>query len=475
MSLACRLVGQTNTANAETVLPRYDLSSSDHIYKSLVDQHIRDLKNGYTDMNAETSTVMSKLGSLFLDGHGVSKRLTSIKGRVDPMEACAAVERYLSEHKEMRIMSSEEYESVCDHVNQLKQTLRNRIGDKHDPELEDTNNMIEEAERRMEQHVAGLMKFGYFREFLASCQSSIEQNIEVVGRKYHGGIEKALEELVASVISLSIQRGIAVPQPDLQNMKNFIGRITWCKQCIAKLVQGLAPASGTSVDGKRTSSGAENQVEAGSDAATDSKGQRLGGSEGEGDGGKIDELRTALNDLQFAHVYLARQYEDERNRYHKSLNQLRLKLSQSQELLAGSNEQLTNQTQQSLKLETKLSEMLTELSECKKQLHEKSMQISILRMDHLGEPTESDRPSDGQARFSASGDELELMRSPRSHASDSGSFNSNAVSAPILRMEFKKIVKQMNEDFEKEIEKERTERRRLEDLVKLYENDGWKH
>ncbi len=174
-------------------------------------------------------------------------------------------------------------------------------------------------------------------------------------------------------------------------------------------------------------------------------------------------------------MYLARQYEDERSRYNKSLNQLRLKLSQSQELLAGSNEQLTNQTQQSLKLETKLSETLSELSECKKKLHEKSMEISILRTDHLGETSEPDRLSDGQTRSVESGDELDLQKSPRSRASDSGSFNSNAVSAPILRMEFKKIVKQMNEDFEKEIEKERTERRRLENLVKLYEQDGQKH
>lgn len=475
MSLACRVIGQTNSANANTVLHRYNLSSSDSVYNTLVHQYLRDVKNGYTDISADANVVVSKLGSLFLDSHGVSKRLTCNKGRVDPVEACTAVERYLAEHKEMQLMSNEEYERVCGHVTQLKQMVRNRIGEERDSELERTSRKIEEGERRISQHVAALMKFGYFREFLVSSQSSIEQNVEVVGRKSQGGLEKALEELVSCVISLSIQHGITVPQPDLQTMQNFIGRINWCKECIAKLVQGLASTPSSSVDGRRESPIMQPSVKSENGGGVGKEAQNSLETKPKGSGGKIDDLRTALNDLQFAHVYLARQYEDERSRYNKSLNQLRLKLSQSQELLAGSNEQLTNQTQQSLKIETKLSETLSELGECKKKLHEKSMEISILRTDHLGETSEPDRLSDGQTRLVESGDELDLQKSPRSQASDSGSFNSNAVSAPILRMEFKKIVKQMNEDFEKEIEKERTERRRLENLVKLYEQDGQKH
>ncbi|VEU22262.1 DEKNAAC103290 [Brettanomyces naardenensis] len=329
-----------------------------------------------------------------------------------------SLERLLANDKKTNILNEEELDQLQLRIEKLKAARDQLSADG----VKEINEDIEHCQEKLEGHILGLAGFGYFKDFILYSEGSIRQNLESIGNKQgEEGLEKSLEDLVSSVISLSIQHGVTLPSPNLEKMKDFIGRVEWCRECIDKLVNGVSGGNSVSTVPKRKSS---NKV---TSTTPD------------------NELRTALNDLQFAHVYLTRQYEDERSRYNKSLNQLRLKLSQSQELLSGSNEQLTNQTNQCLKLEMKLNEALNELREKKKELHGKNLEINLLKVDHIGGEEEEKGVERG-------------WESPR------------GVSAPILRMEFKKLVEEMNEEFEKELDKERVERKRLEGLVKMYES-----
>lgn len=466
MSLSCRLLGLTNSADQRSVLQRYDLSSGDTVYTGLVNQYLRDVENGSTDIVKDGNPVISTLGSLFLDPHGVSKRVTTKDGPIDPLAISLLLEKELSKHTNASIMSPEKAQMTEDKLAQLKDQYQSLIARSQDSNIKDLSTQIEEESEKIKAHIWGLMKFGYFREFLVSSEDSINQNVEAVGRKYKSGLEKSLEGLVSSVLSLSIQHGITIPQPDMEQTKDFIGRIRWCRECIFKLVQGIRSGSPTGSNISNLDRSQFKGIDNTSHAPNEKKVTKLSKN---GEQSTV-ELKTALKDLQFAHVYLTRQYEDERTRYNKSLNQLRLKLSQSQELLAASNDQLTNQTQQCLKLETKLSTALNELAEKGKQLHSKKLEISMLKVDHIGEDMSVPpvRNVDNGSNSNANDASSTLSNSTRSTLAN-GSGGANTVSAPILRMEFKKVVKQMNEDFEKELEKERVERKRLEKLVNFYE------
>ncbi|QPG75013.1 hypothetical protein FOA43_002353 [Brettanomyces nanus] len=437
MSLACRLLNLTNCGNEESVFRKYDLSNEETVYSALVSQHHRDTENGSTDVSKDRDATVNTLSALFLDEHGVSKRIDSGNKMVDALKLTMLLERALADnHNKAEILNLSEITMIKTRVEQLGKIRAEKLKEINDETLSEVDEQIQRYETKLQNHLVGLAKFGYFKDFLISSEDSIRQNIETVGSKAEDRLEKSLEDLVSSVISLSIQHGVALPEPDLERMKDFIGRIEWCRECIDKLVSGIAgePIKVHNKVMARSNSAATHSPVAASNSSS-----------------KI-ELKRALNDLQFAHVYLTRQYEDERSRYNKSLNQLRLKLSQSQELLSCSNEQLTNQTQQSLKLEMKLNDALNELREKKKILHAKSLEINMLKVDKIGERSTSSTNN---------GDENSSNACP--------SKDNSTVSAPILRMQFKNLVQQMNEDFEKELEKERVERKRLEELVKLYE------
>lgn len=383
----------TRCADSATVFKRYDMSSRDKIYSDLVSQHTKDLDQGYTDLAEGGDEVLSTIWDAFNNDYGVRQRIGK---DVTGTEAVTMLEKLLL--RPTKVLRPEKAEQ-----------LENQIDSMDDSAINDWT-----------AHLVGLAKFGYVSESLANSGDVIRQRLKVssVGSGGEDGLEKALEDLVAVVVSQSISHNVTLPQPDPDHMRSFEGRIRWCKECIDELVSGVAGSNEKAI----------------SDLAIGNSDQ--GEAKGSNSDKSKDELRTALNDLQFAHVYLTRQYEDEQSCYSRSVGELRLKLDQSQELLSATNNQLTKQTQQALKLETQLNQLRKDTSSKDKQLHDRQLEMNLLRVDRIGEEGDSQ------------------------------------VSAPILRLEFKKLVQAMNEEFDQQLEKERVERKRLEDLVKIYESRG---
>ncbi|GME75665.1 unnamed protein product [[Candida] boidinii] len=309
-------------------------------------------------------------------------------------------------------------------------------------------------------------------------------------------IERSLEDLTSTVMSLSIQNNINVPNPDINTMKSLSGRIEWVTSCISSLVKDVkissslppSPTKDTSIEtsttkmlnGRTSSSSSASLLNTPNDDAKTNL-----------------ELKTKLNDLQFAHNYLTSRFEEERSQYNKIVNQLRFNLSNTQDLLVRANNDLTRQTNQLIKLETNKHDLELKLNLKSKELLKLNKEMNLLKVDNLG-------LSSSSLNNNNNNDDSSLLLSPRSsfdyprpnkefsipttpnlnHQNNgdqspssmeslnmiNGNINSNNVSASILRVEFRKLVSKIHDKYEKELETERVERKRLQDLVKMYEN-----
>ena len=283
------------------------------------------------------------------------------------------------------------------------------------------------------RHYVELLKLGYAPELANSHRG--EQNASE---------NTLMDELVSTLLSLAVQRNIHLPPLDTKSADSMGGRIEWFKECIYKV------AGGQGHNGSRNlaTAGAE------SGAGLDDVSSPIGNGD--------DDDRRALKDLQFAHSYLTKKYEEEVSQHAKSMNNMITKYQQCEDLLKQSNFELSKVSNQLLRLEIQNAELTRKLEAKTKEAHELQMKNNLLRVDNLGMGSATTPPASAD---SASADSPTSLLS----ASSSGNPSSNSsVSVRILRMEFKKLVEQMNARFTRELEAEQTETRRLEELLELH-------
>ncbi|GMM31485.1 Pea2 protein [Martiniozyma asiatica (nom. inval.)] len=272
-------------------------------------------------------------------------------------------------------------------------------------------------------HYVNSLKIGYVHE------------IPLVSKKINGA-QHHLEELVSFVISLSVQQGVDLPAPNIEAMKTMQGRVEWCRDCIVALMQNKK------FDGYKISDSRNLSAMDISTTEIDD----------------IDSVKTAFKDLKFAHKFLTKKYQEELAQHGLTTQELMNKFNHSQALLERSNTQLVKLTNDLLKAEMERKELQDKIDGKSKELHEAQLVNNKLKVDYLG--------------FIPAGQLL----SPTSNSSDFGNNNltspesatstsATSPSASILRLEFKKFVEQMSRKFESELDAERSERKRLEQLV----------
>ncbi|KAH3662247.1 hypothetical protein OGAPHI_005495 [Ogataea philodendri] len=346
-----------------------------------------------------------------------------------------------SQH-EKEIMTVQEVRLVKEQIARLtgeKAEVLAELGQNLQPDmvsrLQTVDQELTSLQNRLNTHQLLVLQLGYVQDM----------SFEVpIGR---GDVERSLEGLVSKVVSLSAQHQVELPEPEIEKMRTVGGRIGWVSECVSTLV------GGTQTVGSPTSKARQLTQQA--------------------DVSSVDELKTALTDLQFAHNYLTRKFEDERDLHSKILNDLRHKLSQSQELLNHSNAELSKQTSQILKLELQNSDLQTHLDTKHRETISQAKELNILKVDHLGDSA-VERPRSmysGSQNTQASNPSTPLtsFHEEQSFAATSSPTRNN-VSASILRLEFKRLVAEMNERFEQELDAEKVENQRLRDLLKIYES-----
>lgn len=299
------------------------------------------------------------------------------------------------------------------------------------------------------KHYVELLKLGYTPDLNNKEAKSIN-NDQITTNNNH-----LMDELVSTILSLAVQKNINLPSIDSNKVSNSNGRIEWFKECIYKVANG------------------GNDIEDNNDIL-----YKKSIYDNDNANSSTNDNETALNDLKFAHSYLTKKYEEEMSQHSKYVSDLINKNKHCEELLKNTSLELAKITNQQLTLQLQNTELTEKLDKKIKELHEVEMSNDLLKVEYLGIlPASSlmSPPSSDSGKFSSP------LLQPTSNFSSqilattpttpttalSPTDATSSVSVRILRMEFKKIVEQMNSRFTKELEEERLERKRVENLLAL--------
>ncbi|KAG7862081.1 hypothetical protein KL939_001102 [Ogataea angusta] len=214
---------------------------------------------------------------------------------IDPVELNVLIERTLAKlHEESEgkeILTLEGARHVKNQIEELKASktqLLKELADRPQPQVVERFVQIDKdldlLQTKLTSHEILVAQLGYVQDMF------LDQNPAFVA----SDVERSLEGLVSKVVSMSVQNNVELPEPDIEKMRSLTGRIEWCSDCIAALVNGskTTPISET----HRFTKDIGNKQES----------------------SDVEELRTALTDLQFAHNYLTRKFEDERELHNTS-------------------------------------------------------------------------------------------------------------------------------------------------------------
>lgn len=292
-------------------------------------------------------------------------------------------------------------------------------------------------------------------------------------------VSRSFDSLFSHVASVAAQRGISLPpppSPSSNNLDHIESRTNWTKTCIDAILQ-----SATSRDQAESSAG--DTMYANDTTLRNSNDGNLPNQyvspsvspskSTTGDAMSLTEYKTALNDLRFAHQYLAKEYEFSKENSGKVIQDNRRKIdmleNEVRKLRMGAGDQTED-------LDTTKAKD-AEIARLKKE-------VSFLKIDRLGLKTGSS-PKRGNnlspiSSFNTLGSSENLNTSV-SGADAEDNTNSlqlnsafvarpssfgNSTSTAILRKEFKKIISDIQDQYELELSEERIRRRKLSEEVK---------
>ncbi|GMG26146.1 unnamed protein product [Ambrosiozyma monospora] len=440
----------------------------------------------------------------------------------DPYDINLIIERTLADSKLndfKTLLSLRDFEEIAGEIKNLnsrKKTLLDNMDTETNPflkELVSIDMKLKSLQKQISLHYLKVGELGYVNDVLINADTKmLDQNLDST---LETGIEKSLEDLVANVVSLSVQHNIQLPEPDLTSMKTLQGRIMWCTSCITALTNGGVNNDNSAVDngivsGVRSSDlrSLKSSTSSPSPRNTNQlffpppdsfhhRGESTISSSNFSEDSPLSEyhdLKTKLKDLQFAHTYLTKQYQEERVQYNKSLNSLRFKATHYNEQLITTKTELIKTQSQMSSYDMKMKELEARLKASEDEVLKLTKENNLLKVEHLGE-VNGNRNGNNSANNSPHGSTSGInndgvysnssspkllpplsatsMSSDDSNGYSNGNNNNNnsrnSISASILRLEFKKLVHKMNDKFESDLEKERVENQRLQKLVKMYE------
>lgn len=241
-----------------------------------------------------------------------------------------------------------------------------------------------------------------------------------------------LDSLFSKIVNISIKKNIALPEP-------LDDKVQWLEICLDKLIDD---------DEEDTT-----LVNRGTESAGSAK--SVNKSAGELVPSSSRALRTALNDLRFSHQYLIKEYDHSRTASQKLINEYRKQITQLQEKAP---ETITPISYDSVESKDR------EIAKLKKEL-------SNLKIDKLGSKAlVSPRYDNFNTSFNIDQSPVNDLYDDESNSSSSNlsTARSQGMSNGILRKEFKKIVGDIQDQYEVELNEERIKRRQLqEELERL--------
>lgn len=231
--------------------------------------------------------------------------------------------------------------------------------------------------------------------------------------------DEVLQELTSFLMSNSIQKGIDIKPIPLDDPVNFLknGINSILNTCVnlEKTTPLLSASSNPSADQEKNTSN------------------------------KLDELETAFNDLQLAHNFLTKQFENDRAEYVQDIEKLTRTNRELQDRLLNYHSNL-NKTEKKI---YDLEQMNKELEEANSKLSSNKSNFSI------SSPVSSPATWD--------------PASPSSIGSPTGGSGSRSLS--IMTGEFKKVLTSTQRKYERELAEEREHRYKLEKELAMLKSE----
>lgn len=276
---------------------------------------------------------------------------------------------------------------------------------------------------------------------------------------------KAFDTLFAHIASIAALRNIVLPSPPMDD--DLASRTTWALGCIDAILASSPAANPMTKSTPETPNEktlltpiTEYYLHESSLASTSSPVRSSGNGN---DKQLLLDYKTALNDLRFSHQYLTKEFEYSRQQSFKIIQEFRKKNAILEKEINRVKENQTSTDSSTFSNPELLATKEREISKLRKELN-------ALKIDQMGmKLTSTMSPPFNSSTLSLSPrheqydlDDDVRLQSSRMSPRPSSSGTSNG----ILRKEFKKIVGNIQDQYEVELEEERLRRRKLEEQLK---------
>lgn len=305
--------------------------------------------------------------------------------------------------------------------------------------INDLNTEINNLSTKLNNHNLSCLLLGYIEDIkISNNMNSLNMN-----STSNANYKLIFDKLINYIVSLSVQRSINLPPPNDENNDSFDDKFNWIKQCVDLLINHslnlnfdhtnlTIPSRETSPKvNENDTSDINNSILNDSSLFSinpPTNTQQTPNSKNN-DQKVLNDYKTALNDLRFSHQYLIKEFEYSRENSLKIIQDYRKKISQLEKEISkyrDSNDDTVNASFNGKNISNSSfhdDNKDLEISKLKKQ-------ISLLKVNKLGEDSEADK--------------------------------SKSMSNGILRKEFKKIVNDIQDQYENELNQERLLRQNLQ-------------
>ncbi|KAL6453237.1 hypothetical protein SBY92_004804 [Candida maltosa Xu316] len=360
-------------------------------------------------------------------------------------------------------------------------------------QLIETTNELETLKEKLSNHYFSCLSLGYIEDIRVSknmnSTSTLQQSplnspgkilnsgFSSPTRQQHQQQQHNFDSVIAHVANVAVQRNITLPQPPTTESTD--SKIYWLQQCIDSILSNTKPEEDQDKEDVLTGSGYEllnNKISPISPMRSSSPDKM------------IYEYKTALNDLRFSYEYLAKEYELSRNSSNKLIHDYRKKINTlEKDLLSKNNNELITPPASSSSSASAAINGSDTLENKDKEISRLRKELNLIKIDKLGKPYNTHHNSsstsflaspnmDSMNHLSVSPITGESLNIPESSIltevedEDNTSVNSHGrpvstsgFSNGILRKEFKKIVSDIQDQYEMELAEERMRRRKLEE------------
>lgn len=343
---------------------------------------------------------------------------------------------------------------------------------------------LNELKSKLNNHNLSCLTLGYIEDIKLNSStnaplSSQENSLYPASRNYSmlkdndvntEEIYSSFESLLSHIASVAVRNEATLPPPPEDEA--FDARVEWAKECINSIMSTKSLSTpNTPFNDKHIGNTTEQSLK--NDFRNDhsffSESSVLSMSSKDVNSDKlISEYKTALNDLRFSHQYLTKEYEFAKENALQLIKDYRKKNTglekEIQLLRKASISGLSKGTQFTEELESKDKE----ISKLRKELHALKIEtLGIVNNPSKVSPPDLKRSSnvmlekpsmEVKSPISEDGS-LNTLGSSRS------SYNTNSTSSGILKKEFKKILEDVQDQYELELAEERLKRKELQDKI----------